>query len=49
MMMSLGQNREGPQISRITAIESQEVLTPRQNRTVVRRGYVCMCPYIRGV
>ena len=44
MMTSLGQSREGPQISRITAIESEEVLARWLNQTVVRRGYVFMCP-----
>jgi len=44
MMMSLGQNREGPRISRITAIESKQVLAPGHNRTVFRRGYVFTCP-----
>ena len=38
MMMSLGQNREGPRISRITAIESKQVLAPGHNRTVFLRG-----------
>lgn len=38
VMTCLGRNREGPQISRVTPIQSGEVLDLRQNRTLVWRG-----------